>query len=68
MESHSTTLTPELVEPLLTVDELADLLRSSRSGIYRLVRDGHLRPYRVGARMRFSTRDVRDYLDRERER
>jgi putative molybdopterin biosynthesis protein len=59
---------PDLDEPLLSVNEVARLLGISRSKVYALMRDGCLRPYRVGRRARFARADVRRYLERQLER
>lgn len=50
------------VERLLTVNEVADVLRVSRAQLYVLVNRGDLRPTRVGMRMRFPPEEVRRYL------
>jgi excisionase family DNA binding protein len=54
-------------ERLLTINEVASLLRVSRGSIYRLIASSDLTPIRVGRRARFSLSDVREYLDRSRE-
>lgn len=54
------------VEALLTVDETAAFLNVSRAQIYLLVREGVLRPLRVGTRMRFAPEELREYAARER--
>lgn len=54
----------ELV-PLLTYDEVADTLGTSRRHVERLVTAGHLRPIKLGVRMvRFDPRDVRALIER----
>lgn len=63
---YSPPATPTL-EQLYTVNGVAGILEKSRGFVYRLVREGELHPVRVGARMRFTATDVRDYLDRNRE-
>ena len=50
--------------PLLTVNDVARLLVVSRDSVYRLIRDGHLRPVRVGKRLRFRPEDIERYLER----
>lgn len=47
---------------LLTVNALADLLRISRMGVYRLVERRALPFYRVGGVLRFDRGEVVDYL------
>ena len=53
-------------EPLLTIDEAADVLRVSRATLYRLIRGGELAPVRVGQRLRFEPSEIRRYLDSSR--
>jgi excisionase family DNA binding protein len=68
MTSHS--LTPAAVDalsPLLSINEVAQLLGISRPTVYSLIRRGELTPIRVGERARFEPTDVRAYLERHRE-
>jgi putative molybdopterin biosynthesis protein len=46
----------------LSTQEVADLLHVSNSTIYNLVKSGELRAYKVGRKMRFTERDVNDYI------
>ena len=55
------------LEPLLDIREVATVLGISRDGVYGLIREGELRPARVGQRWRFLPDDVRSYLERHRE-
>ncbi len=66
MSDHQTTGYPPVGSGLLTVNEVAALLRVSRFSIYRLVRQGDLVPYRVGDRMRFRPEEVDGYLEKTR--
>lgn len=50
--------------PLMTPDEVAACLRVHRGTVYRLVKSGGLRAYKVSGRIRFKTEDVEDYLER----
>ena len=52
------------VRPLLTVPELARVMRVGRTTVYRLVRNGSIRPVVVGERMRFRPEDIERYLER----
>jgi excisionase family DNA binding protein len=52
---------------LLTVDEVATMLRVSKAAIYRWAEDGRLRTRKAGALLRFRVEDVEDFL-REGER
>jgi excisionase family DNA binding protein len=54
---------PEL-QPLLTVDDVAKLLRISRASVYNLVKTGDLKPVRIGSlrKTRFRRRDVQELL------
>lgn len=55
--------TSAVVEPLLTVSDVRDLLRISRSSVYQLIRRGDIVPVRVGNRLRFTPDEIRRYLD-----
>jgi excisionase family DNA binding protein len=55
------------IEPLLTLSTVCGVLAVSKQTVYRLVRQGELRPTRVGDRLRFEPEDVRDYVSRHRE-
>ena len=52
---------------LLTVDEVATMLRVSKAATYRWAEDGRLRTRKAGALLRFRAEDVEDFL-REGER
>jgi excisionase family DNA binding protein len=47
---------------LLTVNEVADLLRVSRMTIYRMIRQGDMAAIRVGRNYRLREEDVHSYL------
>jgi excisionase family DNA binding protein len=47
---------------LLTVNEVADLLRVSRMTVYRLIKEGQIAALRVGRSYRLREDDVDDYL------
>jgi excisionase family DNA binding protein len=64
VERHETTQYGRL-RRLLTVPELCDTLRITRTTAYRLVNSGQLRAVIVGARIRFRPEDVDTYLERE---
>ena len=46
-----------------TVEEVADLIRVSRTTVYRLIREGALPAIRVGRGYRVREESVRRYLD-----
>ena len=48
---------------LLTVNEVADLLRVSRMTVYRLIRQGDIAALRVGRNYRLREEDVQSYLN-----
>lgn len=54
------------MEPLMTSDEIAALLRVDVVTIRRLVSRGELPAYRVGSEYRFTETDLEDYLQRQR--
>ena len=47
---------------LLTVNEVADLLRVSRMTVYRMIKDGEMAAVRVGRSYRLREDDVDTYL------
>ncbi len=53
----------EFGEPLLTVGEVAQLMRVSNMTVYRLVNSGQLAAVRVGRGYRIREDDVRRYLE-----
>lgn len=50
-------------EPLLTVGEVAGLMRVSNMTVYRLIKAGQLAAIRVGKNYRIRRSDVDRYLD-----
>lgn len=50
-------------DPLLTVREVATIMRVSNMTVYRLIRDGSLPATRVGKNFRIRNADVGNYLD-----
>jgi excisionase family DNA binding protein len=54
-----------LQEPLLTTEDVANLLKVEVVTVRRLVGRGELAAYRVGGEYRFSQADVQDYLKRQ---
>jgi excisionase family DNA binding protein len=48
---------------LLTVNEVADLLRVSRMTVYRLIKTGEMPALRVGRSYRLREQDVHTYLN-----
>jgi excisionase family DNA binding protein len=49
---------------LLTVSEVADLLRVSRMTVYRSIKEGEMPALRVGRSYRLREDDVDDYMSR----
>lgn len=49
---------------LLTVNEVASILRVSNMTVYRLVKSGQIRAIRVGKNYRIKEGDINDYLSR----
>ncbi|MBA3691658.1 MAG: helix-turn-helix domain-containing protein [Actinobacteria bacterium] len=47
---------------LLTVNEVADLLRVSRMTVYRSIKQGEMAALRVGRNLRLREEDVHSYL------
>ena len=53
----------DLEDPLLTVGEVAQLMRVSNMTVYRLIKSGQLAAIRVGKNYRIRRNDVSRYLD-----
>jgi excisionase family DNA binding protein len=60
---QTTTSSPDVLD-LLTLDDVARLLRLSKVTVYRLVERGLFPVYRLGRRLRFSRVQVAEYLRR----
>jgi excisionase family DNA binding protein len=50
------------IGPLLTVAEVADVLRVSNMTVYRLIKAGDLSALRVGKNYRIRQQELEDYL------
>jgi len=50
---------------LVTITEAGRILASSRSTVYRLVRQGDLEVVRIGTRPRVTLRSIAAYVDRQ---
>jgi excisionase family DNA binding protein len=55
------------IEPLVSLDEVVQLLRISESGVYRLVRSGELSRVKVGNRTLFEPHEIRQFIASRRE-
>jgi excisionase family DNA binding protein len=55
--------TPDPLSRLLTVAEVANVMRVSRMTVYRLIRRGQLQAIRVGRNYRVREDDLSAYLD-----
>src|SRR4030042_6222780 len=53
------------VDDLLTTRHLQDLLRVDRITIYRMLKDGRLRGFKVGGQWRFSRREIEAWLQEQ---
>ena len=53
---------PRFDDSLLTVGEVAGLMRVSNMTVYRLIKSGQLRAIRVGKNYRLRRREVENYL------
>jgi putative molybdopterin biosynthesis protein len=51
-------------ERTLSTEDVANILRVSKSTIYNLIRSGEITSYKVGRKVRFSEEDIRDYVNR----
>jgi excisionase family DNA binding protein len=52
----------DLGEPLLTVGEVANIMRVSNMTVYRLIKSGQLPAIRVGKNYRIRRQDMERYL------
>lgn len=48
---------------LMTVEEVAELLRISKQSVYRLTDQRKIAFYKIGSRLRFAEKDVMHYID-----
>ena len=53
------------VDDLLTTRQLQDLLRVDRITVYRMLKDGRLRGFKVGGQWRFSQRAIETWLEEQ---
>lgn len=53
----------DAMPPLFTMSEVAEYLQVSTSTVYRLIRDGALKGVRVGQSLRFTRKNIEDFLD-----
>lgn len=61
-ETHSNKQPPALPDDWVTAKQAAARLRISRPTLTRLVREGHLKAFRLGRNLRFKTADVQSAL------
>jgi excisionase family DNA binding protein len=52
-------------ESVLTIDELAEYLKISKSTLYKLVQEGKVPGQKVGRHWRFSRRAIDRWIERE---
>lgn len=57
------TLTPSVVEPMLTYQEAADVLKIGLTKVKQLCKDGDLKAVNVGRQRRVRARDLQAYID-----
>ena len=53
------------ISRLMTVVEVATVMRVSRMTVYRLIRRGHLKAIRVGRNYRVREDDLNEYLEEQ---
>ncbi len=51
-----------MTDKMLTVAECAEQMRVSKMTVYRLVHDGEIRAYKIGASLRIPEQAWHDYL------
>lgn len=64
MSTHHSQGTPTAGTAYLSVNGSAEYLSLSRWTIYKLIRDGELRAFRVGSRLRLRISDLDAYAER----
>lgn len=62
IEAGSDSTSVPALEPLLSVEEVCDLLRISESGVYRFIRRGELASVKVGGRTLFEPEVIREFI------
>jgi len=55
------------IEPLLSIEEVSQVLHISERGIYRLVNSGELARVKVGQRTLFDPADIRRFIESRRD-
>jgi excisionase family DNA binding protein len=52
---------PDVTAQVMTVDEVAELLRVNRSTLYRLLKTGQIPGFRVGSDWRFNSKAIEEW-------
>jgi excisionase family DNA binding protein len=55
-------------DELLDVKQVQDKLKISERTVFRLIKNGELRGFKVGREWRFEPSDIEDYIRRQREK
>ena len=55
------------IEPLLSIEEVAEVLRISESGVYRLIRRGEICCVKVGSRTLIEPVEIRGFIAQQRQ-
>ena len=55
-------------DELLDVKQVQDTLKISESTVFRLIKSGSLKGFKVGREWRFELSDIEDYIRRQREK
>jgi putative molybdopterin biosynthesis protein len=58
----------KIESPVLTVHEIAELLRVHPITVYRLVARGELRPFKLGRMLRFDRKEIERWVAAKRRR
>lgn len=51
------------MEPLLTMEDAANILKVTRSTIYRYINQGMLQPVKMGGRTMFKQKDLEAFIE-----
>lgn len=57
-----------MADELLTVKQVQDKLKLSERSVFRLIKSGELKGFKVGREWRFEVSDIEDYIQRQRQK
>jgi len=54
---------PKGLPKMLTTQEVLDILKVGRKALYRYIKDGELKAYKIGRYLRFKESDVKAFIE-----